>query len=124
MTPLYACVQIRIKASTSGKVIQKAPFCPAPAPTPAGGAGYTLYGRNERTASGTFVGYTGTVRRALAEGKVNARASACQALCSGAGYTPVFYFSVETTGSRACYCSQDKCVTVCYEWAGRRECCL
>ena len=90
-------VQIRIKKQSKGwRSANIAASCPTPAPTPVDGPGYTMYGENQRLVDGVLVGYTG------------GGGDGCQALCSGAGFTRPFYFSVEKTGSGACYCSQDK----------------
>lgn len=100
-------MQIPIKASKSRAAAKHAPACSTPAPTPVGGPGYTLYAEDQRTVSGTFVGYTGAGRRALTEGEGDPRVTACQALCSGAGFTPIFYFALRRSDG-ACYCSHDK----------------
>lgn len=101
--------QLRVVTSSKGSGAwgQKAPPCSTPAPTPTDGPGYTLYGQNQILANGVLAGYTGR-RRVLVQGEDSATASACQTLCSGAGFTPPFYFSVERTGDEACYCSQNK----------------
>lgn len=100
--------QIHIKPSKTSAAANKAPVCPTPAPTPAAGPGYTLYGPNQRVADGRFVGYAGgSGRRALVVHGSNPYASACQAMCSGAGFAPTFYLSLQKTDG-ACYCSQDK----------------
>ncbi len=101
------CLQIRINAAkTWGGTSNKGPVCSTPAPTPVDGPGYTLYSPSQRLLDGTLVGYTNASgRRRLTTGS---DASACQALCSGAGFEPIFYFSVQSTGEGACYCSQDK----------------
>ena len=102
-------MQIRVTASKTSAAANKGPTCPTPAPTPVDDPGYALYGQNQRLADGTFVGSVGgSGRRMPVVDGPNPYASACQALCSGAGFTPVFYFSVQVTGDRACYCSQDK----------------
>jgi len=102
-------IQIRVKEGRAGHAMaKKAPLCPSPVPPPAGGPGFTLYAEEQTVADGTLVGYTGGGRRVLQGGQVtNTQAMACQALCSGAGYVPIFYFSVRRTDG-ACYCSQAK----------------
>ncbi len=102
--------QLRIRPTRGTGRFKKAPACPVPTPSNSS-EGYTLYGTGQRLADGELVGYTegGSGRRELTSVKDEARASACQALCSGARYTPIFYFSVEKTGDGACYCSQDRC---------------
>ena len=111
-THLHACTQVRVvtpSKSWGASLAQKAPPCSTPTPTPDGGAGYTLYGPNQLLVEGVLAGYTGLGgRRALVEGGGSPEASVCQALCSGAGFLPPFYFSVDTSGVGACYCSQEK----------------
>lgn len=78
-------------------------------PTPVDGPGYTLYGPNQRLVDGFLAGYTvGGGRRELTAVEANTPASTCQALCSGAGFTPVFYLSVEMKENGRCYCSRNK----------------
>ena len=105
----HTCVQIQVKASKGWGAGKSAIACPTPAPTPADDPGYTLYGNSQRLVDGYLAGYTGVSgRRELTAGEADARASTCQALCSGAGFIPIFYFSVEKRENGACYCSQDK----------------
>lgn len=87
----------------------KARACPTLPPTPVGGD-YSLYGPNQRLAAGVLVGYIGADGRRQLTGASgwDERATACWRLCAGRNFAVPFYFSVETSGVGACYCSQEK----------------
>lgn len=111
-TQCHTGTQVRIKPAKSMAAAEAAPPCPpTPAPTPDNAI--VLRGEMQRLVDGEFVGYTttSTRRRLQWASEVSAAAvTACWSLCSAAGYTPTFYFSVERAGAGACYCSQDRCV--------------